>query len=771
MTNTPNPTKRWNLPVPRGPVKVLTDALANPVIWARFGLCAITAVILWIVMFGWSPAFPYRTRQAPTRQLRARVEFKYIDLSETEEAKRRARNSVLCFYENDPMPLEDLRQALIDRVFKIKSNEYADIDAAVWQEFLADPETESDSDEATEEVTEEELFARFQKALEGDERLERLKQAVEKAFIEVDKNGLLENLGHDLGQGSMLEIQVFGKGNLDNARRIEVPKVRIAQAANELKLRLLAEITNEQPTIEDSEFVADRVYHWLRSRLPTTLKWDQETTGKKKSKAAADVQAVMKRYRPGDLLPKLNQRGTDDPAIDAGEPLDINDIDLLRAEHRAFTQSMSFSQMFMQSVSFFGMYAAMFCLLAGYLLYRDRKLIRDLRHFSTLLGLILVTLTTAWLVSINVEWRAEMIPIVMFTMIVAIAYHSELAMLLGGIVALSFSISHGYDLGEFVILMGAVATSGLLCRTIRSRTRLVYVGLTAAAVAIPTTVGVQYMLGQPFGWSLLLDSIWFGGSCVMAGLFMTALLPFLEQWFDIQTDISLLELSDANHSLLKELVQRAPGTYNHSINVASISEAAADAIGANGLLCRVGSYFHDIGKMRKPEYFIENQGGGDNKHDDLNPNMSTIVIIAHVKDGAEMGRQHRLPKRIIDLIEQHHGTTLVEYFYNQATQEAESNEVAEANFRYPGPKPQTPEAAVMMLSDAVESASRALREPAPARLEGLVKEIVKKRLHDGQFDECSLTIEQLNIVQATLIKSLNAMYHARVQYPEQQQPA
>ena len=254
---------------------------------------------------------------------------------------------------------------------------------------------------------------------------------------------------------------------------------------------------------------------------------------------------------------------------------------------------------------------------------------------------------------------------------------------------------------------------------------------------------------------------------------MTAMLPFLEQWFGIQTDISLLELSDANHPLLKQLVQRAPGTYNHSINVASIAEAAAEAIGANGLLCRVAAYFHDIGKMRKPEYFIENQGVDGNKHDDLVPTMSTLVIIAHVKDGAEMARKNYLPQRIIDIIEQHHGTTLVEYFYREATRrkESEQTDIEEADFRYPGPKPQTREAAVMMLSDAVESASRALREPTPARLESLVNSISKKKLDDGQFDQCALTLQELRMIEESLIKSLNAMYHARVKYPDQQQPA
>ena len=346
--------------------------------------------------------------------------------------------------------------------------------------------------------------------------------------------------------------------------------------------------------------------------------------------------------------------------------------------------------------------------------------------------------------------------------------------MLGALVSLAFTVAHGFGLGELIILTTASSSAALMCRTIRSRTKLVNVGLIVAAIIFPTAIGAHYLLGQPLSWALVTDAVWFAGGAGIAGLVMTALLPFLERWFDIQTDISLLELSDANHPLLKELVQRAPGTYNHSINVASLAETAAEAIGANGLLCRVGAYFHDVGKLRKPEYFIENQAGGPNKHDDLVPTMSTLVILAHVKDGIEIAKTHRLPNPIIDLIEQHHGTTLVEYFYKRATRQQEEQDegdsvpVDEADFRYPGPKPQTPEAAVMMLADTVESASRALREPAPARIENLVQEISKKKFDDGQFDECNITIEQLFTIQASLIKSLNAMYHARVKYPEQQ---
>jgi putative nucleotidyltransferase with HDIG domain len=312
----------------------------------------------------------------------------------------------------------------------------------------------------------------------------------------------------------------------------------------------------------------------------------------------------------------------------------------------------------------------------------------------------------------------------------------------------------------------------LLLGRIRSRTKLIYVGLCAGVVTLTTTIGVMTVCGSVSDLALLQRAGWFSFCACLAGLLMTGLLPFVEKLFAVQTDLSLLELGDAAHPLLQELVRRAPGTYNHSINVASIAEAATKAIGGNSLLVRVGAYFHDIGKMLKPGYFIENQGESANRHDSLLPAMSTLVIIAHVKDGADLARQHHLPQPMIDFIQQHHGTTLVEFFYNQANKQCKDDpdaaEVDEATFRYPGPKPQTKEAGVMMLADGVESACRSLVDPTPARIESLVHEIAQKRLLDGQFDECELTLKELRVIEVSLVKSLIAVYHSRVKYPDQQ---
>jgi putative nucleotidyltransferase with HDIG domain len=346
------------------------------------------------------------------------------------------------------------------------------------------------------------------------------------------------------------------------------------------------------------------------------------------------------------------------------------------------------------------------------------------------------------------------------------------------------------DLSEFILLSSAAAGAILLCSRIRNRTRLVYIGFGVASIVFATYVGLGILTGQSieldgdsltsqltkgntaFSSRLIYEALKQFAFVALCGPLMTGILPFMERFFDVQTDLTLLELSDLNHPLLRELAQNAPGTYNHTISVASLAEPAAEAIGANGLLVRAGACFHDIGKIFKPNYFVENQMPGVNRHDTLQPELSTLVIIAHVKDGADLARQHGIPQRIIDFIEQHHGTTLVEYFYRQAQKEnvgnEENEEVSERTFRYPGPKPQSKEAAVLMIADAVESASRALKEPTSSRIQHLVDEIAMKKLLDGQFDECELTLREIDRIKQSLVKNLNAVYHGRVKYPDQQ---
>jgi putative nucleotidyltransferase with HDIG domain len=256
---------------------------------------------------------------------------------------------------------------------------------------------------------------------------------------------------------------------------------------------------------------------------------------------------------------------------------------------------------------------------------------------------------------------------------------------------------------------------------------------------------------------------------VLSPILVIGLLPIFESVFKITTDMTLLEMTDLNRPLLRELVVRAPGTFAHSITMANLSEAAAEAIGANPLIARVGCYYHDIGKMVRPQYFIENQVGIKNPHDKLTPTMSAMIIMSHVREGLQIAREHRLPKVIGDLIPQHQGTTRVEYFYERAVEREGRESVREEAFCYPGPKPQTKEAGVMMLADGVEAASHTLKERTPDRIKGLINEIIKKRFTEGELDECDLTMKDLHKIAESFLRVLLGTMHGRVEYPWQKE--
>jgi putative nucleotidyltransferase with HDIG domain len=245
-------------------------------------------------------------------------------------------------------------------------------------------------------------------------------------------------------------------------------------------------------------------------------------------------------------------------------------------------------------------------------------------------------------------------------------------------------------------------------------------------------------------------------------------LPIFEYLFNNITNISLLELSYSTHPILKEMILKAPGTYHHSLVTGNLSEAAATEIGANELLARIGAYYHDIGKIEKAEYFSENQLPNFTKHDSLTPSMSKLIIINHVKEGEELAKRYRLNAQIIDFISQHHGTSLVYYFYRKALENQEESEIKEEGFRYPGPKPKTKEAAIVLLADSVEAASRTLKDPTPAKIEELVYKIINNKFIDGQLDECDLTLKDLEKIGRVFIKILAPIYYARVTYPEKE---
>jgi putative nucleotidyltransferase with HDIG domain len=792
---------------PQGFWAALLERISRVENIVRLALCLAAAIVLLVLLHGWSEPQPFRKGSIAPHGVVARVPFEKPDPERTRAAQDRAAAQVRVVYAQDKAPLVRLRDGLKNRVAEIAAAEtLAAVSREAWLEFAPDaakaferlpkpapgvkppkpdapvapeppaaraatvapepkppgetadaagPRPLSEPDAVEEKPIDEvvaaaeEAFQKFRAKLDTKERQLEFEKALDRAFAPVEKIGVLDKIQHGIDEGSQTEIDVHPLGNATELTRVQVADVLFGEA----KVRLKASLEEEL----GAGAFAERIFGWIEPKVSGSLENDRESTTKAKADAVAKTPQQFVRYAEGDLL------------APAGKPITADELVLLEREHDEYVRQQDARQRAGRAASMVGLFIAMFTLAGFYLHLHHREVLDDLGHVATLLGLSIATVVLC-LLSANENWQAEIVPLLVFAMTVAIAYDEDLALLLAAEVALVVVVGLGHGLGDYVTLTAAAAAMVFWMGRIRSRSKLIYVGLWAGAVAMATQVGAHLLEERPFDMQLLEEAGRLGVWTLLAGFLMTGLLPFIERSFGVLTDLSLLEVGDVAHPLLQELVRRAPGTYNHSINVASIGEAAAEAIGARGLLVRVGAYFHDIGKMLKPAYFVENQGQ-ENRHESLVPAMSTLIIIAHVKEGAELARQYNLPQPIVDLIAEHHGTTLVEYFYRRAAERQQHDpngtEIDEQTYRYPGPKPGTRESAVLMLSDAVESASRALTEPTPARIASLVHELAMKRLLDGQFDECRLTLEELEIIEQSLVKSLTAVYHGRVKYPDQ----
>jgi putative nucleotidyltransferase with HDIG domain len=321
----------------------------------------------------------------------------------------------------------------------------------------------------------------------------------------------------------------------------------------------------------------------------------------------------------------------------------------------------------------------------------------------------------------------------------------------------------------YFFISSMVAAHGV--RDCSERGILIKAGFFVGLINIVLSLSIGMIHGSLYTLeSLIAAASGFTGG-ILAGVIATGILPLIEMSFGFTTDIKLLELANLDQPLLRELMVRAPGTYHHSMITSNMVEATAKAVEANPLLARVSAYYHDIGKMKKPLYFIENQLGSENRHEKLAPSMSSLILISHVKDGVELAKEHKLSKELIDIIQQHHGTSLISFFYQKAKDRMgmkgnKFTEIKEEDFRYPGPKPQTKEAGLVMLADMVEAACRSLGDPTPARIQGMVQKIINKVFSDGQLNECELTLKDLNEIARSFNKTLSGIFHHRVEYPE-----
>ncbi|QKS70860.1 HD family phosphohydrolase [Paenalkalicoccus suaedae] len=416
-------------------------------------------------------------------------------------------------------------------------------------------------------------------------------------------------------------------------------------------------------------------------------------------------------------------------------------------------------------------------MLAYYMNDAQTSLRSNNTHLLMYIIIYMITLVLLRLVSylyaLDIAGITYIAPVAVGTMLITILLQSRVAIFTSFIFSIAAAIMFNeqstgmmdYSFGIFVFFSGLAGVFFL-----NKSTRMVNLLKTGALVSITSVLiaGALILLKNvPFGMIDIGLHIGFAAAGgLIAVILVSGILPFLEAGFGVLSTSRLIELSNPNNKLLRKILLEAPGTYHHSVVVANLAESACEAIGANGLLARVGAYYHDIGKTRRPQFFIENQMKMENPHDKLSPHLSKNIIIAHPYDGAEMLRQEKIPKELIDIAEQHHGTTLLKFFYYKAKENGD--DVKEEEFRYPGPKARSKESAIVGVADSVEAAVRAMQQPTMEKIESLVKKIINDRLEDGQFDECDLTLRELHIASKSMCETLKGTFHSRIDYPDEE---
>ncbi len=559
------------------------------------------------------------------------------------------------------------------------------------------------------------------------------------------KNGILSI---NLSQIDRPNISVIHKGieeNLPESKRMDLPG-----AYKALENKLLEHFVLNQTVV---------LNYYFTQLLKPNLIYEKKMTEDAVEQAIAGVATTK------DIVYE-NER-----IVDANERIDAEIYQKLYSLKAARIERSRREGNWQESIAFVGkMMLLVAILLIGvlYLFSFRRKIYKNNKYLLLITVILLLEFILAAIITGPLNWHSFIIPTTIVSMLLAILIDSGIAFVGTVIVALVLGgvQGSGFDIGLLTLVSGMVSIFAV--HKIRTRNQvfkaIVYIGLAYLWVIVSLTA-IRYdsllEASKIFTYNLLPNA-------VLSPFITFMILGVFEKLFDITTDVTLLELSDLNHPLLKKLSLEAPGTFHHSMVVGNLAESAAKAIGANPLLARVGSYYHDVGKMEKPEYFIENQMDAANRHNQLAPSMSALILTSHVKNGIELAAEYGIPKLIRNFIPEHHGTSLMKYFYNKAQETAGDSEVNEATFRYPGPKPQTKETGIVMLADSVEAATRSISNPTPTKIRAFVEDLVDQRFRDGELDECDLTLRDLKQIIDAFMPVLYGVFQHRIEYPDQE---
>ncbi len=493
------------------------------------------------------------------------------------------------------------------------------------------------------------------------------------------------------------------------------------------------------------ETVKAAVRRITRTLIKPNYFLDEAATLEKKEEAKQSVSPI---------IIKKNQT-----IVKEGDPISVNQLVLLN--ELGYLSESGFNY-----IPFIGL-LTLVILIHGMMVYYLRKYYdvyyKDLKRVALIFLLVNLTLTmTRFMTIIN----PFVVPYTLLPMLLTILVRKRIGQTMALFAGIFMSVITGFNVQVLIVLMLTSVLSIIFIKKVEERNDIIkssfYIGVMAFMVSF--TIG---MLLSNDVMDSLRNSLLASSGVLLSGILVIGFLPLIENTFNVVTDIKLLELANPNHPLLKRLQMEAPGTYHHSIMVGNLAESAAEELNANSILLRVAAYYHDIGKLSRPQFFKENQIGTKNPHDEISPNLSTLIIINHVKIGLEMAEKAKLPEEIKDLIAQHHGTTLVKYFFVTMKNNTEDPDtIKEEDFRYPGPKPKSREAGIMMLADSVEAAVRSLPEPTSGKVEAMVYKIFKDKLDDGQLDDCDITFSDVSKIRKNFMKTFSSIYHERIEYPE-----
>ncbi|RPI79148.1 MAG: HDIG domain-containing protein [Desulfobacteraceae bacterium] len=599
---------------------------------------------------------------------------------------------------------------------------------------------------------------------------QRFPPALEKAVIllikDVCKDGITNELPlikKQVEHGGILLYDVYSKSEitLKDASRLHT--------LDEARLVIKKQKRTLKKDLPDEEMIA-MAMNLAQLLVRPNLTFNPQETERKREMERAKVRPVYYQIKKGEIL------------VRDGDPIGMEHLAKLAEENRAQNRMEIVNRVTAMTL----LWGLLFGVLYMALLHATRARLRDERDLFFMVFGLLIVFILVWgyqsLAEEIVKGFSAPRPLLFALLFgMPLAAGSMLVCIFQGLgAAIIFSLAVAvfstliFNLGGQVEFLLYFYINSLIAaysvRKTKTRGILIKAGLIIGCINVLMSIAIIAIYGPFSNMAILIATglSFLGG--FFAGVIATGLLPLIEMTFGFTTDIKLLELGNLDQPLLRELMVQAPGTYHHSVIVSNMVEATAEAIKANPLLAKVSAYYHDIGKIKKPLYFIENQMGGENRHERLAPSMSGLILIAHVKDGVELAKEHHLGREIADIIQQHHGTNLISFFYHKARELAETksdrgNGLKEEDFRYPGPKPQTKEAGLVMLADMVEAAVRALPEANPARIQGLVQKIISHAFIDGQLDECELTLKDLHEIAKGFNQTLGGIFHQRIEYP------